>query len=165
VAWADFRHRLPLRVRWAEVDMQGGVFNGHYLTYCDVCVTEYWRAIGLRCPEDVVRHGADIFLRKATVEYHAPAVYDDELQVCGRTARLGRSTLRFVVEMYRRDVHEAPLIEAELIYVNGRSGQQAVGVLATVDARADRRLRAVRTGRSSPCQALSTASNSVPGRS
>lgn len=118
MAWADFRHRLPLRVRWAEVDMQGVVFNGHYLTYCDVCVTEYWRAIGLRYPEDVVRHGADIFLRKATVEYHAPAVYDDELQVCGRTARLGRSSLRFIVEMYRRSAHEAPLIEAELIHVN-----------------------------------------------
>ncbi|MFN7570737.1 MAG: acyl-CoA thioesterase [Betaproteobacteria bacterium] len=118
MAWGDFRHRLPLRVRWAEVDMQGVVFNGHYLTYCDVCVTEYWRAIGLRYPQDVVRHGADIFLRKATVEYHAPAVYDDELLVCGRSARLGRSSLRFVVEMYRRGAQEAPLLEAELIYVN-----------------------------------------------
>jgi acyl-CoA thioester hydrolase len=127
VAWDDFRHRLPLRVRWAEVDMQRVVFNGHYLTYCDVCVTEYWRAIGLRYPEDVLRHGADIFLRKATVEYHAPAGYDDELQICGRSARLGRSSLRFVVEMYRQNEHEVPLIEAELIYVNADPvGKQSV---------------------------------------
>ena len=27
-----------------EVDKQGVVFNAHYLLYCDVCVTEYWRA-------------------------------------------------------------------------------------------------------------------------
>ena len=47
MAYAEFRHRHALRVRWAEVDMQGVVFNGHYLTYCDVCVTEYWRAIGV----------------------------------------------------------------------------------------------------------------------
>ena len=48
--YVDFRHRLPLRVRWAEVDLQGVVFNGHYLAYCDVCVTEYWRAIGMTYP-------------------------------------------------------------------------------------------------------------------
>ena len=45
----SFSHRL--RVRWAEVDKQNIVFNGHYLTYFDVGVTEYWRAIGLPYPE------------------------------------------------------------------------------------------------------------------
>jgi ABC-type branched-subunit amino acid transport system permease subunit len=42
---ADFVFTTPLRVRWAEVDMQAVVFNGHYLTYADVCATEYWRAM------------------------------------------------------------------------------------------------------------------------
>ena len=36
----------PLRVRWAEVDPQSIVFNGHYLTYADVAITEYFRALG-----------------------------------------------------------------------------------------------------------------------
>lgn len=118
MAYADFRHRLALRVRWAEVDMQGVVFNGHYLTYCDVCVTEYWRAAGLRYPQDFVAHGSDLYVRKAGLVYHSAAVYDDELEICGRTARIGRSSLRFVVEMYRRGEQAAPLIEGELIYVN-----------------------------------------------
>ncbi|MDC6700806.1 acyl-CoA thioesterase, partial [Leclercia adecarboxylata] len=30
MAIEDFRHSTPLRVRWAEVDAQGIVFNGHY---------------------------------------------------------------------------------------------------------------------------------------
>ena len=38
MAFADYRLRIPLRVRWAEADMQGVVFNAHYLTYCDVAV-------------------------------------------------------------------------------------------------------------------------------
>ncbi len=118
MAYADFRHRLSLRVRWAEVDMQGVVFNGHYLTYCDVCITEYWRATGLRYPDDFLAHGSDLYVRKAGLVYHAAAVYDDELEICGRTARIGRSSLRFVVEMYRRGQHDVPLIEGELIYVN-----------------------------------------------
>ena len=118
MAHADFRLRLPLRVRWAEVDLQGVVFNGHYLTYCDVCVTEYWRAIGMPYPAAFLELGSDLFVRKATLEYHAAAVFDDELEVCGRTARLGTTSLTFRVEMYRRGQADGPLIEGELIYVN-----------------------------------------------
>jgi acyl-CoA thioester hydrolase len=114
---SQFRHRLSLRVRWAEVDMQGVVFNGHYLTYCDVCVTEYWRALGLRYPDEFKALGADALVRKATLEYHGPALYDDELLVCGRTASFGRTSLRFLIGIFRKD-ESAPLIEAELVYVN-----------------------------------------------
>ena len=115
--YADFRHRIPLRVRWAEVDKQGVVFNAHYLLYCDVCITEYWRAIGVHYPDDFVSRGSDLFVRKSTVEYFSAAYYDDELEVCGRIAQLGNSSLRFVVEIYRRRQYEAVLIVAELVYV------------------------------------------------
>lgn len=125
MAHADYRHRLPLRVRWAEVDQQGVVFNAHYLTYGDLCVTEYWRALGLRYPQDFLQQGSDTFVRKASIEYHAPARFDDELEVCGRTARLGRSSLRFVIEMFRRGAPETALIGAELIYVNADPSAQA----------------------------------------
>jgi acyl-CoA thioester hydrolase len=125
MAYADYRHRLSLRVRWAEVDQQGVVFNAHYLTYCDLCVTEYWRAIGLRYPQDFLQQGSDTFVRKAGIEYHAPARFDDELEVCGRTARLGRSSLRFVIEMVRRGQPDTALIGAELIYVNADPAAQA----------------------------------------
>jgi acyl-CoA thioester hydrolase len=112
-----FRHRLPLRVRWAEVDMQAVVFNGHYLTYADVCATEYWRAIGVPYPAGFADLGVDAFVRKATVEYHAPARYDDELLVCGRIARLGRSSARFAVAMFRAGKTSQALVDAELVYV------------------------------------------------
>ena len=115
--YADFRHRMPLRVRWAEVDKQGVVFNAHYLLYCDVCVTEYWRAVGVHYPDDFLSKGSDLFVRKSTVEYFSAAYYDDELEVCGRIAQLGNSSLRFVAEVYRRRQYEAVLITAELIYV------------------------------------------------
>ena len=116
--YADFRHRLPLRVRWAEVDKQAVVFNAHYLLYCDVCVTEYWRAVGVRYPDEFVSQGSDLFVRKSTVEYFSAAYYDDELEICGRIAYLGNSSMRFVVEIYRRRQYEAVLVTAELIYVH-----------------------------------------------
>ena len=116
--YADFRHRMPLRVRWAEVDKQAVVFNAHYLLYCDVCVTEYWRAVGVRYPDDFAAQGSDLFVRKSTVEYFSAAYYDDELEICGRIAQLGTSSMSFVVEIYRRRQYEAVLVTAELIYVH-----------------------------------------------
>jgi acyl-CoA thioester hydrolase len=118
MGYADFRHRMPLRVRWAEVDKQAVVFNAHYLLYCDVCITEYWRAIGVRYPDDFVQQGGDLFVRKTTIEYLWSAYYDDELEICGRIARLGVTSMNFGVEIYRRRQYEAVLVKAELVYVH-----------------------------------------------
>jgi YbgC/YbaW family acyl-CoA thioester hydrolase len=121
---ADFVCAPRLRVRWAEVDMQKIVFNAHYLTYIDTAIAEYWREIGLPYPEGYVeRYGSDIFLRKATVEYLGPARYDDELTVCCRVAKLGRSSMTFQFEIYRS---VEMLISAELVYVNADSSMKAV---------------------------------------
>ena len=113
----DFRFFHRLRVRWAEVDMQKIVFNGHYLTYIDTAIADYWREIGLPYPHGYVeRYGNDVYLRKATVEYQGSARYDDELTVYCRVARLGRSSMTFAFEICRGS--EAPLVTAELVYVN-----------------------------------------------
>ena len=117
MSYGDFRHRMPMRVRWAEVDRQGVVFNAHYLLYADVCATEYWRAIGMRYPADFEPLGSDLYVRKATVDYRAAALYDDELEVCGRVARIGGSSLHFGVVMFRRDKADAPLVAVDLVYV------------------------------------------------
>jgi acyl-CoA thioester hydrolase len=111
----DFSFAHQLRVRWAEVDRQGIVFNGNYLLYFDVGITEYWRAIGCPYPDALLGHGCDTFVRKAEVEYHAPAGYDDVLEVCVRVARLGRSSLRFLLEIHRGAEH---LVSGEIVYVN-----------------------------------------------
>jgi acyl-CoA thioester hydrolase len=122
MAKADFACAPRLRVRWAEVDMQKIVFNGHYLTYIDTAVAEYWRAIGLPYPEGYVdRYANDVYLRKATVEYLGSARYDDELEICCRVAKLGRSSMTFHFEIYpssREAAERAPLVTAELVYVN-----------------------------------------------
>jgi acyl-CoA thioester hydrolase len=115
---ADFVCAAPLRVRWAEVDMQKVVFNAHYLTYIDTAIAEYWREIGLPYPQGYVeRYASDIFLRKATVEYFGSARYDDRLVVCCRVASLGRSSMTFRFEIYREG-EEAALAGAEMVYVN-----------------------------------------------
>jgi acyl-CoA thioester hydrolase len=111
----DFRFVHTLRVRWAEVDKQDVVFNGHYLTYFDVAITEYWRAIGVPYPAVTERWGTDLFVVKAGIEYHGPAHYDDILDIGVRVGHIGNSSLRFALGIFRGDQH---LIGGELIYVN-----------------------------------------------
>ncbi len=111
---SDFSFFHPLRVRWAEVDLQRVVFNGNYLLYFDVAFTEYWRASGLPDPLAQQAAGAELFVRKAQIEYHGSAGFDDELQIGVRCARLGRSSMTVAIAIFRGDEH---LIDGELVYV------------------------------------------------
>jgi acyl-CoA thioester hydrolase len=92
------------------------VFNGHYFLYFDVAVAEYWRAIGFRYPQDIVeKFGTDIYAVKASAEYHGSATYDQLLDVGCRVSSIGRSSMRFVLGVWRADEH---LTSGELVYVN-----------------------------------------------
>lgn len=103
-----------MRVRWAEVDLQRVVFNGNYLLYFDVAFTEYWRHTGLPDPVAQQATGAELFVRKAQIEYHGSAGFDDEIDVGVRCARLGRSSMTMALAIFRGDEH---LIDGELVYV------------------------------------------------
>lgn len=111
---ADFRCLTRLRVRWAEVDMQKIVFNAHYLMYFDTAVADYWRALGLPYEAAMQRLGGDLYVRKATVEYHASARADDALDVGLRCARVGTTSLTFEGGVFRG---EQFLVGGELVYV------------------------------------------------
>jgi acyl-CoA thioester hydrolase len=110
----DFRHRQPLRVRWAEVDPQGIVFNGNYLTYADVGITEYFRAIGVAFPGELAADGAEFFAVRTLLNYLAPAHFDDLLEVGIRVSRLGRSSMTFSLGIWRGDL---ALTSGEIVYV------------------------------------------------
>ena len=111
---SDFRFFHRLRVRWAEVDMQKIVFNAHYLMYFDTAITDYWRALGLPYQESMEQLEGDLYVVKATVEFHASARVDDQLEVAMKCSRIGNSSLTFTGAIFRGDEH---LITGEIIYV------------------------------------------------
>ena len=111
---SDFRFRDALRVRWAEVDMQKVVFNGHYLMYVDTAMGNFWRALALPYEATLQALDGDLFVRKSTLEYLAPARYDDALEVGIRLAATGTSSLRFVAGVF---LGEELLVHGEIVYV------------------------------------------------
>lgn len=71
-----------VRVRYVECDMQGHVFNGHYLTWFDIAHTEALRAAtGKSYAELVQVHGVDFVVAESGVRYLAPAYFDDLLEI------------------------------------------------------------------------------------
>jgi YbgC/YbaW family acyl-CoA thioester hydrolase len=110
----DFRFFHRLRVRWAEVDMQKIVFNAHYLMYFDTAITDYWRALALPYEEAMVHLGGDLYVKKASVEYHGSARFDERIDVALKCARIGNSSMAFAGAIFRGDTL---LISCELVYV------------------------------------------------
>ena len=109
-----FRHLETLRVRWAEVDMQQIVFNGHYLMYFDTAVAGYWRAMAMPYQATMASLGGDLYVRKATVEYEGSARYDDQLAIGIRCARIGNSSMLLQAAVFRGGMR---LVQGELVYV------------------------------------------------
>jgi len=110
----DFRLFHRLRVRWAEIDMQKIVFNAHYLMYFDTAIADYWRALALPYEEAMQLLDGDMYLRKATVEFHASARVDDRLDIGMKCGRIGNSSVVFLGAVFRGgDL----LASGELVYV------------------------------------------------
>jgi len=117
----DYRFFDRLRVRWAEIDAQKIVFNGHYLMYFDTAIAAYWRALAMPYHETMAYLGGDLFVRKATLEYEGSARYDDVLEVGLRCSRIGTSSILFSGAVFRGD---EGLVSCELVYVFADPVQQ-----------------------------------------
>jgi acyl-CoA thioester hydrolase len=93
-----FRYSALTRVWFSDTDAQGVVYYGRYLPYFDHARTEYHRHLGrLEVP------GAEFVMRAATIEYHAPARFDDLLEVFVRVERIGTSSMTYDHAAYRLD--------------------------------------------------------------
>jgi len=104
-----------VRVRYAEVDAQGVVFNAHYLTYCDDAVGRWWSAAGLAFGD----HGWDVMVKKAVVEWSGSAGFDDVIDIDVRVSRWG--TTSHDVEC-AGTIGGRPVFAATITYVGVRYG-------------------------------------------
>jgi acyl-CoA thioester hydrolase len=85
-------YRHPLRVRYAECDMQGVVFNAHYLAYFDTNMTELWR-VAFGSYQAMLDRGVDMVVVDAQLQFRGSARFDDELTLAVSVARLGNTSI------------------------------------------------------------------------
>ena len=92
-----FKFSAFTRVGFSDTDAQGIVYYGRYLPYFDLARVEYHRNL------DMLRmdFGGEFVMRASSIEYHAPARFDDLLEVFIRVARIGRTSATYEMAAYR----------------------------------------------------------------
>jgi acyl-CoA thioester hydrolase len=92
-----FKYSALTRVGFSDTDAQGIVYYGRYLPYFDLARVEYHRHLGLlRIDQE-----HELVMRASTVEYFAPARFDDLLEVFVRLARIGTTSTTYECAAYR----------------------------------------------------------------
>ena len=89
-----------LRVRYAEVDAQGIVFNSHYLTYFDCAITEYYRKIKYNYISEVKKSKKDFHVIKTTIEFKKPISFDQIIDLGVKISKIGNTSLTFDISIY-----------------------------------------------------------------
>lgn len=106
--------RYFLRVRYIECDAQKVVFNSRYAEYVDVGVNEFLRATGVH---DQFNSGhLDFQLVKQTVEWKAPARFDQVLELSFSTKHLGNTSFTLSTD-FRIAGDDRVIVTIETVYV------------------------------------------------
>jgi acyl-CoA thioester hydrolase len=95
-----FKFSAQTRVAFSDTDAQGIVYYGRYLPYFDLARVEYHRNLDL-LGMDIGEKGQEFVMRAGTIEYLAPAVFDDLIEVYVRVSRIGRTSVTFELAAYR----------------------------------------------------------------
>jgi acyl-CoA thioester hydrolase len=109
---APFRYYL--RVRYIECDAQKVVFNSRYGEYVDVSINEFLRAIGV-LPAFLDGH-LDFQLVKQTIEWKAPARFDQVLELSIAATTLGTTSFT-VGTAFRIAGDDRVIVTVETVYV------------------------------------------------
>jgi len=92
-----FKFSARTRVGFSDTDAQGVVYYGRYMPYFDLARVEYHRAL------DMLRtdlRDNQFVMRAMAVEYHAPARFDDPIEVDVRVSRIGTSSVTYEFAAY-----------------------------------------------------------------
>jgi acyl-CoA thioester hydrolase len=104
-----FKYSSLTRVGFSDTDAQGIVYYGRYLPYFDGARVEYHRHLGML---EQARREHELVMRANTIEYLAPAHFDDLVEVFIRVSRIGRSSITYDFAAYR--------VEDDLLMVTAR---------------------------------------------
>ena len=93
-----FKFGATTRVGFSDTDAQGVVYYGRYMPYFDLARNEYHRHLGR------VRLGnVDFAMRAISVDYVAPARFDDLLEIFVRVERIGTTSITYDHAVYRTE--------------------------------------------------------------
>jgi acyl-CoA thioester hydrolase len=102
-----FKYASLTRVGFSDTDAQGIVYYGRYLPYFDSARVEFHRHLQML---ETGPHEREFVMRANTIEYHAPARFDDLIEVFIRVSRIGRTSVTYEFAAY--------LVEGDVLMVS-----------------------------------------------
>ncbi len=111
-ARAAYRRFLPISLRWMDNDVFGHVNNVHYYSFFDTAVCEFLVGQGI-----LTWRGSEHFMvvAESGCRYHAEVAFPDAISAGLRVARLGGSSVRYEIGIFRDG---AELASAEGFFVH-----------------------------------------------
>jgi acyl-CoA thioester hydrolase len=110
-------YSLPVVPRYAEVDQQGVVFNGHYLTWFDEACTGFLDHLGVTYP-DLIADGHDVQVVHSEIDYVAPIRWRDSVRVAVQCERIGSTSFALAFTVLRHnDSAEEAAVRGQNVYV------------------------------------------------
>ncbi len=120
-----FKYSALARVWFSDTDAQGVVYYGRYLPYFDHARVEYHRHLDM---PTVSRSGPEFVMRASTVEYHAPARFDDLLEIFVRVSRIGRSSATYECAAYRVEDGELMVTASQVLVLVDMDARASVAI-------------------------------------
>lgn len=109
---------LPIVPRYAEVDQQGVVFNGHYLVWFDEASTAFFDHLGLPLTDFAARE-IDVQVVHVEIDYRAPVRWRDAVRVAARCESLGTTSFTLTFDVIRREADgtDSTAVRGRNVYV------------------------------------------------
>lgn len=107
-----FSFAAAARVAFGDTDAQGVVYYGRYAPYFDIARVEYMRHLGHKAHGDT--GPGEFVMRHFDIDYHAPAQFDDLLEVFCRVSKIGTSSMAFEFAVTKAE-ESGPNVENELL--------------------------------------------------
>jgi acyl-CoA thioester hydrolase len=101
----DYAAIRTVTTRWMDNDMYGHVNNVVYYSYFDTAVNAWLIEAGLLAPAESSRQDAEVIglVVETQCRYFAPISFPDSVAIGMRVARLGRSSVRYELAVFRND--------------------------------------------------------------
>jgi acyl-CoA thioester hydrolase len=122
---ADFPHHLPIDTRWSDNDAYGHLNNVVFYSYFDTVVNQYLITRGVLNIDTSPVIGLVV---ETGCNYFASAAFPEKLEAGLRVGKMGNSSVRYEIALFREGVDEA-IAQGHFVHVYvGRETRRPVRV-------------------------------------
>jgi acyl-CoA thioester hydrolase len=111
----------PVRVYYEDTDAGGVVYYANYLRYLERARTEMLRALGFEQDKLAQDHNIVFIVRKVTIDYLKPAIFNEELTVNARITGLRKASMLFEQTIFNKQNDMLCQAEIKIACINNKT--------------------------------------------